>query len=66
MSKHKHHPFENQIFHHFRKEMEKVKTQRKPLLEGKEKIKEAIDLLTKYKYTVIDLEGKWITENTKR
>jgi len=44
-----HHPFENQIFNHYR---EKAKA-----------INEAIELLTEHNYTVIDLEGKWIKKN---
>tara|TARA_R110000796_G_scaffold21599_2_gene63560 strand:+ start:569 stop:733 length:165 start_codon:yes stop_codon:yes gene_type:complete len=44
-----HHPFENQIFHHYR---EKAKA-----------LNDAIELLIENNYTVIDLEGKWINKN---
>ena len=42
------HPFENQIFNHFR--------------EQAKEINEAIVLLTEHNYTVIDHKGKWITK----
>ncbi len=44
-----HHPFENQIFNHYR--------------ERAKKINDAIELLIEHNYTVIDLEGKWIKKN---
>lgn len=48
MSKHDHHPFENQIFSHFREQAKQVNG--------------AIKLLAKQGYTVIDLEGQVITK----
>ena len=48
MPKHDHHPFENQIFSHFREQAKNVNV--------------AISLLTKQGYTVIDLEGQVITK----
>jgi len=48
MPKHDHHPFENQIFSHFREEAKKIP--------------EAIKLLAKQGHTVIDLEGQVITK----
>jgi len=48
MPKHDHHPFENQIFSHFR--------------EQAKNINESISLLAKQGYTVIDLEGQVITK----
>ncbi len=44
-----HHPFENQIFNHYR-------------IKAKS-ISEAIELLIEHNYTVIDLEGKWIKKD---
>ena len=79
MSKHEHHPFENQIFHHFREQVKKIDY--------------CIRFIVKHGYVVKDLEDqiidkwnvderakpnisynrtpklprdKWITENTKR
>ena len=49
MPKHEHHPFENQIFGHFREEAKKV--------HG------AIRLLARQGFTVIDLEGHIITKH---
>ena len=46
--KHDHHPFENQIFSHFR--------------EQAKEINRSIYLLAKQGYTVIDLEGQVITK----
>ena len=43
-----HHPFEIQIFHHYR--------------EQAKEINKAIELLVEHNYRVIDLEGKWITK----
>lgn len=43
-----HHPFENQIFNHYR--------------ETAKEINKAIVLLVEHNYTVIDLEGIWITK----
>jgi hypothetical protein len=43
-----HHPFENQIFNHYRKTAKEIN--------------EAIVLLTEHNYTVIDHQGKWITK----
>ena len=43
-----HHPFENQIFNHYR--------------EQAKEINKAIELLVEHNYRVIDLEGKWITK----
>jgi hypothetical protein len=48
MPKHEHHPFENQIFNHFRTEAKKIN--------------DAITLVAKHGYTVIDLEGQIITK----
>ena len=48
MAKHDHHPFENQIFTHFREQAKEVN--------------KAIKLLAKQGYTVIDLEGQVITK----
>lgn len=45
-----HHPFENQIFDHYRKEAKKLN--------------DAIQLLVELNYTVIDHSGNWI--NKKR
>ena len=42
--KHNHHPFENQIFEHYRDQVKKIKS--------------AIELLRFHGYTIIDLEGK--------
>ncbi len=38
--------FENQIFDHYRKQAKEIN--------------DAIELLVKHNYTVIDLQGKWI------
>lgn len=43
-----HNAFENQIFDHYRQQAKKLN--------------KAIDLLTEHNYTVIDLQGKWITK----
>ena len=43
-----HHPLENQIFNHYRKQAKEIN--------------QAIELLTEHNYTVIDLQGKWITK----
>jgi len=48
MPRHDHHPFENQIFSHFREQAKNINV--------------AISLLTKQGYTVIDLEGQVITK----
>jgi len=48
MPKHDHHPFENQIFNHFREEVKKID--------------QSIKLLTKQGYKIIDLEGQVITK----
>jgi hypothetical protein len=43
-----HNAFENQIFDHYRQKAKKLN--------------KAINLLTEHNYTVIDLQGKWITK----
>jgi hypothetical protein len=43
-----HHPFENQIFNHYRKTAKEIN--------------EAIKLLVEHNYRVIDHQGKWITK----
>jgi hypothetical protein len=48
MPKHDHHPFENQIFSHFREQAKSINV--------------AINLLAKQGYTIIDLEGQVITK----
>lgn len=47
--KHEHHPFENQIFNHFREE--------------EKKIHESIKTLVKYNYKIIDLENQIIDKH---
>tara|TARA_R110002012_G_scaffold6734_3_gene32161 strand:- start:6863 stop:7027 length:165 start_codon:yes stop_codon:yes gene_type:complete len=44
-----HHPFENQIFHHYR---QKAKA-----------LNDAIELLVEHNYIVIDHKGKWIKKD---
>jgi hypothetical protein len=43
---HKHHAFENEIFSHFREQVNEIN--------------KAIKLLKEHNYTIIDLEGNWI------
>jgi len=47
--KHNHHPFENQIFDHYRDQVKKIKS--------------AIELLRFHGYTIIDLEGKILVKS---
>lgn len=47
--KHNHHPFENQIFDHYRDQVKKIKS--------------AIELLKFHGYTIIDLEGKILVKS---
>ena len=47
--KHNHHPFENQIFEHYRDQVKKIKS--------------AIELLRFHGYTIIDLEGKILVKS---
>lgn len=47
--KHEHHPFENQIFDHYRDQVKKIKS--------------AIELLRFHGYTIIDLEGKILVKS---
>ena len=47
--KHEHHPFENQIFAHYR--------------ERAKAITDAIELLKEHNYTIIDLGGNWIQKD---
>ena len=46
-----HNAFENQIFDHYRQKAKELN--------------KAINLLTEHNYTVIDLQGKWITKENK-
>jgi len=50
--KHKHHPFENQIFDHYR--------------QRAKAITDAIELLKEHNYTIIDLEGNWIHKDKSK
>lgn len=47
--KHNHHPFENQIFEHYRDQVKKIES--------------AIKLLRFHGYTIIDLEGKILVKS---